>query len=212
MTSTRITPPRLALAAGVALFSTLAIAAPALAVDEFPPNAAVAATSGCEGGIFHLHTTMSNLGGLDTAHFVVTAVDVKGPITIGVGVDLAPNDSRVDDWQMFEGVTGSVHITSADNTPAVDFFFEITPDCVPEVTTTVATTIPATTIPATIPVTTVPATTVPTAIPATPTTVVAQFVPTALPATGSSNSTTGLLAFGLLGMGILMLRLTRRAN
>lgn len=47
---------------------------------------------------------------------------------------------------------------------------------------------------------------------ATTTTAVTQFVPTALPATGSSSPMTGLLAFGLLGVGILMLRFTRRAS
>jgi len=203
MTSTQITPRRLGFAAASFLLASLAVSAPAFAVNEFPPNATVTATSGCEGGVFHLHTTMSNPGGLDTAHFVVTAVDVKGPITIGVGVDIVMDGSRADDWQFFEGVSGSVHITSDDNTPAVDYYFEITPDCVPEVTTTVATTIPATTIPAT----TIPATTVP----APTTTAAAQFVPTALPATGSSSPLTAVLAFGLLGVGILMLRFTRRA-
>ncbi|MCY7298775.1 MAG: LPXTG cell wall anchor domain-containing protein [Ilumatobacteraceae bacterium] len=208
MTSTRITPSRLGFAAGVALLTTLAIGAPAFAVNEFPPQAVVTATSGCEGDLFYLHTTMSNPAGLSSAHFVLTAA---GPATYnGVGIDIAPNDSRVDNWKFFEGVPGFVHITSIDNTPAVDYYFEVTPDCVPEVITTIpATTIPATTIPATtIPATTIPATT----IPAPTTTVVAQFVPTALPATGSSSPTTGLLAFGLLGIGILMLRFTRRAS
>lgn len=203
MTSTRITPIRLGFAAGVSLLAALAGTAPASAV-EFGAEATVTATSGCEGDIFHLRTTMSNPGGLDTAHFVVTAVDVKGPITVNVGVDVAPNDSRVDDWQFFEGVTGSVHITSDDNTPVVDYYFEVTPDCVPEVTTTVASTIPATTVPAT----TIPATT----IPAPTTTAVAQFVPTVLPATGSSSPMTAVMAFGLLGVGILMMRLTRRVG
>jgi len=202
MTSTHNTPARLGFAAGVALLTTLAFGAPAFAVNEFPPNAAVTATSGCEGDTFYLHTTMSNTGGLSSAHFVLTAA---GPATYnGVGIDIAPNDSRVDNWKFFEGVPGFVHITSSDNTPAVDYYFEVTPDCVPEVTTTVATTIPATTIPAT----TIPATTVP----APTTTAVAQFVPTALPSTGSSSPTTGLLAFGLLGAGILLVRFTRRAS
>ena len=201
MTSTRITPTRLGFAAGVALLTTLAIGAPAFAVNEFPPKAVVTATSGCEGDLFYLHTTMSNPAGLSFAHFVLTAA---GPATYnGVGIDIAPNDSQVDNWKFFEGVPGFVHITSSDNTPAVDYYFEVTPDCVPEVITTIpATTIPATTIPAT----TIPAPTIPA------TTAVAQFVPTALPATGSSSPTTGLLAFGMLGIGILMLRFTRRAS
>ena len=207
MTSTRINTSRLGLAAGVALLTTLAFGAPAFAVNEFPPNAVVTATSGCESETFYLHTTMSNPGGLSSAHFVLTAA---GPATYnGIGIDIAPNDSRVDNWKFFEGVPGFVHITSSDNNPAVDYYFEITPDCVPEVTTTVATTIPATTIPATtIPATTIPATT----IPATTTTAAAQFVPAALPATGSSSPMTGVLAFGLLGIGVLMVRFTRRAS
>ena len=204
MTSTRISPIRFGFAAaGFALLTTLAVSAPAFAVNEFPPNAVVTASSGCEGETFYLHTTMSNPGGLSSAHFILTAAGGTASYN-GIGIDIAPNDSRVDNWIFLEGQTGFVHITSSDHNPFVDYSFEVTPDCVAEVTTTVATTIPPTTVPAT----TIPATT----IPAPTTTVAAQLVPTALPVTGSSDSATGVMAFGLLGIGILMLRFTRRAS
>jgi len=199
MTSTRITPTRLGFAAGAALLTTFAIGAPAFAVNEFPPKATLTATSGCEGDTFHLHTTMSNPAGLSTARFVLTANDSSSAYS-GVNVDIAPNDTRVDDWKFAEGQPGSVRITSTDNVPAIDYLFEVTPDCVPEVITT----IPATTIPAT----TIPATTV--AAPTT--TVAAQFVPSALPQTGSSSPITAAFAFGLLGVGILLRRVTRRVS
>ena len=112
------------------------------------------------------------------------------------------------------GVPGSVHITSNDGNPPINYLFQVTPDCVPEVITTIPSTIPDTTIPATtIPDSTIPATTVPaTTIPAPTTTAAAVLAPTALPATGSSSPTLGVLAFGLLGIGILMLRFTRRVS
>jgi len=184
MTSTGINPSRLGFAAGVAVLATLAIGAPAFAVDEFPPNAVVTATSGCEGDTFWLRTIMSNPGGLSSAHFVVTAIDVKGPITIDVGVDIAPNESRLDIWNFFEGVKGTVHITSDGQVPVIDYVFEIAPDCVPEVVVTEETT----------------------------TTVAEVLVPTELPTTGSSSPVTAAFAVGLLGVGILMLRVTRRTN
>ena len=184
------------------MLSTLAIGGPAFAANEFPPNAVLTANSGCEGDTFHLHTTLSNpTVNQATAVFMATATNVNdgaGPVTFDVSFSVDPNNVRELDWLFVEGVPGSVHITSSDGNPAINYLFEVTPDCVPEVTTTVATTVPVTTVPA--------------AIPATPTTVPAQLVPTALPETGSSNSTAATLAFGLLGVGILMLRFTRRAN
>ncbi len=210
MTSTRITPSRLGFAAGVALLTTFAVSAPASAV-EFQPKVAVTATSGCEGNTFHLHTTMSNTGNV-SAQFLVTAAATT-PQVNGIAVDIAAGGSRDDDWKFTEGVLGFVHIVSFDN-PGVDYYFQITPDCVPEVITTIPSTIPDTTIPATtIPDSTIPATTVPaTTIPAPTTTAAAVLAPTALPATGSSSPTLGVLAFGLLGIGILMLRFTRRVS
>jgi len=148
----------------------------------------VTATSGCEGDTFHLHTTMSNPGGLDTANFVVTGVDVLGPITVNKAVGVAPNATSDNDWKFIEGVAGTVHITSSDHNPVVDYVFTITPDCVPDATTT-------TTIPATVPETTVVA-----------------FVPDSLPSTGSSSPILVALAAGLLGVGILMRRVTRQTN
>ncbi len=204
MTSTRITPARLGFAAGAALLTTFAMGTPVFATNEFPPYATVTATSGCEGDTFHLHTSMSNPGGLDVANFVVTATDVYGPITVNKAVDVAPNETSNNDWKFFEGVSGTVHITSDDNNPVVDYVFTITPDCVPEVTTTIpATTIPATTMPAT----TMPATTIP-----APATTVAVFAPDSLPSTGSSSPILVALAAGLLGVGILMRRATRQTN
>lgn len=191
MTSTRITPTRVGLAAGAAMLTTLAIGAPAFATDEFPPKATVTATSGCENGVFFLHTTMDNTGGLGSAHFVVTATDVKGPITVNQGVDVAAFEARTDDWQFFEDVPGSVHITSDDNSPAVDYSFAITPDCVP------AEVIPE------IPTPTVPEVDVDDEV--------EVLVPTALPVTGSSSPITAALAFGLVGVGILLKRSARRA-
>ena len=204
MTSTRITPARLGFAAGAALLTTFAMGTPVFATNEFPPYATVTATSGCEGDTFHLHTSMSNPGGLDVANFVVTATDVYGPITVNKAVDVAPNETSNNDWKFFEGVSGTVHITSDDNSPVVDYLFEITPDCVPEVVTTIPTT--------TIPDTTIPATTIPESSIPVPTTSVAVFVPKALPSTGSSSPTLAALAAGLFGVGILMRRVTRRTN
>ncbi len=204
MTSTRISPTRLGFAAGAAILTTCAVGAPAFATNEFPPKATVTATSGCEGDTFHLHTTMGNVGGMDTANFVVTATDVKGPITVNSPVDVAIDGVHDNDWTFFEGVAGSVHITSDDNSPVVDYLFEITPDCVPEVVTTIPTT--------TIPDTTIPATTIPESSIPVPTTSVAVFVPKALPSTGSSSPTLAALAAGLFGVGILMRRVTRRTN
>ncbi len=203
MTSVRITPIRFFFAAGATLLTTLSVGAPAFATNEFPPNAVLTATSGCEGDVFHLHATLSNPGGLDTAHFVLNSAGGKY-LYEGFGVNIDANISETYDWEFFESVPGTVHITSSDGNPAIDFNFAITPDCVPEVTTTVVTTIPESTIPAT----TIPATT----IPAPTTTAVGQFAPTALPATGSSSPSTGVLAFGLLGVGILLLRFTRRVS
>ena len=129
---------------------------------------------------------MSNPDGGASAHFVVTAVDVKGPITIDEGVDIAPNASQVDDWQLFEGVPGSVHITSDDHDPAIDFFMQVTPDCVSDETIpeTVHETIPETTV--------------------------VDSSGGGLPSTGSPSPLTALLAVGLLAAGIGLLRLVRR--
>lgn len=189
MTSTRITSTRLGFAAAAAL-TTLAVGAPAFATNEFPPYATVTATSGCEGDTFHLHTSMSNPGGLDTANFVVTGVNVSGPLNVNKSVAVAPNATSDDDWVFSEGVPGTVHITSSDNTPVVDYSFTITPDCVPDATTT---TVPATTIPA-------------------PTTTIGVFAPDSLPSTGSSSPILVALAAGLLGVGVLMRRITRQTN
>ena len=172
--------------AGLALLTTAALSQPASAVVSIAPNATVIATSGCEGGLFFIHTTMSNPDGGASAHFVVTAVDVEGPITIDEGVDIAPNASQVDDWQLFEGVPGSVHITSDDHDPAVDFFLQVTPDCVSDET------IPET-VPETIPVTTV-----------------VDSSGGGLPSTGATSPLTATLALGLLGAGVVLTRVVRR--
>ena len=171
---------------GVAVACTAALSAPASAVVSFAPNATVTATSGCEGGLFFIHTTMSNPDGGATAHFVVTAVDVKGPITIDEGVDVAPNASQVDDWQLFEGVPGSVHITSDDHDPAIDFFMQVTPDCVSDET-----------IPETVPET-------------IPDTTVVGSSGGGLPSTGSTSPETMLLVAALLSAGAWLVRVVRR--
>lgn len=178
---------------GVALASTAALSAPVSAVIDV--NATIVATSGCEAdGQFHLHTTLGNTGAFGSAHFVVTAVDVYGPITIDLGVDVSANTTRDDDWRFFEGVPGSVHITSTDAVQAIDFLFEVTPDCVPDET---------------VPVDSVPVDSVPvdTAVDSG-----AGGVPSAggLPSTGSSNAPMAAVALALLAAGVGLVRVVRR--
>lgn len=173
---------------GVALASTAALSAPAAAVIDV--NATIVATSGCEAdGQFHLHTTLGNTGAFGSAHFVITGVDIYGPITIDLGVDVSANTTRDDDWKFFEGVPGSVHITSTDAQPAIDFLFEVTPDCVPDETG---------------PVDSAP---VDTAVDSG-----AGGVPSdgGLPSTGSSNTPMAAVALALLAAGVGLVRVVRR--
>lgn len=172
--------------AGLVLLTTATLSQPASAVVSIAPNATVTATSGCEGDRMHIHTTMSNPGGGAPAHFVVTGVDVAGPITINEGVDVAPDGSQSNDWLLFEGVPGSVHITSDDHDPAIDFFIQVTPDCVPDETVpeTVLETIPDTTV--------------------------VDSSGGGLPSTGSTSPETTLLAAALLIAGAWLVRVVRR--
>ena len=170
---------------GCVVAGTAALTTPAAAVVDIAPNATVTATSGCEGDLFYLHTTMSNPGGFSDAHFVLTA---QGPATYnGIGIDIAPDDDRVDNWKFFEGIPGFVHITSDDHDPAIDFYFEFTPDCVPDETT-------PTTVGETIPTTTV------------------FLSGGGLPSTGSSSPRTALVALGLLGVGLGLIGFVRSAH
>ena len=96
-------------------------------------------------------------------------------------------------------IPGSVHITSDDHDPAIDFLFEVTPDCVAENPTTTAALNSA-----------VPTT--PTV--ATPTVTTPTRVGSAggeLPATGGANWFVASLAAVLVACGLVLSRATRRA-
>ncbi|MEQ1698487.1 MAG: LPXTG cell wall anchor domain-containing protein [Ilumatobacteraceae bacterium] len=189
MHSPTVRTRRLAIATiGLGVIGTLSPATPTSAIDA-TPHPAVTATSGCEGDLFFIHTTVSNDGGGVVAHFVVTAVDVKGPITIDEPLDVYPNDVQVDDWQLFEGVPGSVHITSTNADPVVDFFLQVTPDCVSDVT---------------MPVDSVPVDT------AVDSGAGAGSSGGGLPSTGSSSPATMLIAAALLLAGAWLVRVVRR--
>lgn len=96
-------------------------------------------------------------------------------------------------------IPGSVHITSDDHDPAIDFFFEVTPDCVAEnPTTTVALNSAVPTTPTV----------------ATPTVTTPTRVGSAggeLPATGGANWFVASLAAVLVACGLVLSRATRRA-
>ena len=169
---------------GCVMAGTAALTTPAAAVVDFAPNATVTATSGCVGDVFHLHTTMSNPGGGADAHFELTGPGNPGYYIFPVVI--APNGQRVDDWTFPEGVSTFVKISSDDHDPAIDFYFKVTPDCVPDDTT-------PTTVDETIPETTVVGS------------------GGGLPSTGSTSPQVALVAFGLLGAGIGITRFARRS-
>ena len=102
-------------------------------------------------------------------------------------------------------IPGSVHITSDDHDPAIDFLFEVTPDCVAEnPTTTVA---PTTTAALNSAVPTTPTVATPTVT--TPTRV--GGAGGELPATGGANWFVASLAAVLVACGLVLSRATRRA-
>ena len=183
--------PATAVAASLGLAGVLATASPAAAVVSIAPNATVTATSGCEGGDFYLHTTMSNPDAGASAHFVLT---VDGPATYnGVGIDLAPNVERVDHWKFFDDIPNFVHITSDDHDPAIDFLFAITPNCQPDET------VPDETVPMdTVPDETVPLDTI------------VDSGGGGLPSTGSSDAPMAVAAIALLAAGVGLVRVVRR--
>lgn len=132
------TAGRFALAvSGLVVAGSLAVGSPAFAVVDLAPNAVLTSTSGCDGDTFELDVTLSNPGGGASATFVVDAGTGKSAYD-NLPVQVAADDEDVWNFAFVEDFAGYVHITSQDADPAIDFLFEITPDCVPddEVTTT----------------------------------------------------------------------------
>lgn len=180
--------PTLLASIGFSVAASFALgAAPASATNEFPgPNAMIATSSSCDGSTFVYNFTLSNPGGVGTAHFIVDAADQSYGLT--TGLDVAPNEEKAISLHIWQGKVGHVYVTSSDANPAIDFAVNLTNECPPDPTTT----------------TEAPTTTLPPAV----TTIVESGGK--LPETGSTSGGTIAAAFGALLAGYTLVRMARR--
>ena len=156
------------------------------AADEFMPAATLTVDPVCIEGSFYLDIVMGNVAGLDTAHFVAT-LNTGNTAWNAIEYDVPAGATEVNHVTGAEGALVTVHITSADATPAIDYSIEFTADCIED---------------STIPETTVPETTV-------PETTAVDSSGGGLPSTGSSSGPLAGVAALLLLAGIALTRSTR---
>lgn len=107
--------------------------------DEFMPAATLTVDPVCVEGVFHLDIVMGNVAGLDTAHFI-KSVQTSNTVWSALETDVAAGDTYVNNLTSDEGSLVTLHITSADAVPAIDYTLNVTVDCIED------TTIPETTV------------------------------------------------------------------
>ena len=124
--------PAVAIAASLSVVGLLGSATPA-AADEFTPAATLDVDTACVNGVFTIEITMGNVAGLDTAHFIASA-STGNTGWNGIQIDVQAGDTRVEPLTAPEGWAVTLHITSADATPAIDYSLAVTVDCIEDET------------------------------------------------------------------------------
>ena len=118
------------IAASLGVVGLLGSATPA-AADEFTPAATLDVDTACVNGVFTIEITMGNVAGLDTAQFLgSTSTGNKGWAWDGMTNDVQAGDTLVESLTAPEGWAVTLHITSADATPAIDYSLAVTVDCI----------------------------------------------------------------------------------